>query len=992
MTPYYHDTVTYNLTITNNGNTDFTDVLTVTDSLPEGLKYIPTATIAGADLINEKVNGQVITWTITNITAKSSAIITVKVYVNTLEESTNNLTITGPNGTNKTVNCTIDPVPLADLEVIKLVSNASAHKGYLLNWTIIVINHGPNDAENVVVTDDIPDELNVTNIYGLPEGTTYENGIWTIGDLPNGTELRLVIETKVLISNKTIINVVNVTSDTHDPNLENNNDTNQTVIPPEADLEIIKLVSNATAHKGDIVNWYIIAINNGPDVAINARVSDILPDGVSFTGIYNATKGTYENGIWTVGDLAANKYATLRIETIVTKTNMTIINMANGTSDTYDPDLENNNDTNQTAIPPEADLEVIKQVSKDYAYFGEIVDWVIIVTNNGPDAAINVKVSDKLPSELLFVSADGDYSNGVWNVGDLAKGESRNLTIKTLVVTNNATIVNIAIGSSDTYDPDESNNEGRNTTEVPPKADLEVIKLVSNATSCKGDLINWTIVIKNNGPNAALNAYVIDELPAGLVYVSDDSNGAYNPETGIWRIGNLSNGESRILVIETLVNVTNVTIENVAVGTSDTYDPNKTNNNGTNKTNVLSEADLEVIKQVSATTAGKGDLVNWTIIVINNGPDKAINAIVTDKLPNGLVYITDDSKGAYDPQTGIWTIGNIAKGETKTLIIQTLVNVTNTTIENIAVGTSDTPDPDESNNNGTNKTNVLPEADLEVTKTVPDTMYYINDTVIWTVALINNGPDGAVDAFVSEKLPDGLEMIDYTATKGTYENGIWTVGYMANGEKVVLTITTKVTISNANITNVAVANSSTYDPDYSNNNDSAIAEVYPCIDLELAKIANIDKVTVGDKVIWTIIVKNNGLDKALNSRVTDVLPNGLKYISYIASKGQFNPETGIWTIGDLEGGESVNITITTEALIAGVIINEADVISDTYEKDLSNNHAEANVTVEETPAPEPTPEPTPIPVVAKMLPTGNPIVMALLAVLLIVGTRLRKRK
>ena len=403
------------------------------------------------------------------------------------------------------------------------------------------------------------------------------------------------------------------------------------------------------------------------------------------------------------------------------------------------------------------------------------------------------------------------------------------------------------------------------------------------------------------------------------------------------------------------------------------------------------EADLEVIKQTSTATAYKGDLVNWTIVVINNGPDKAINAIVTDKLPAGLVYVTDDSNGAYDPQTGIWTIGNIAKGETKTLVIQTLVNVTNTTIENIAEGTSDTPDRNRSNNKGSNETDVLPEADLEVTKTVPDKMYYINDTIIWTVTLINNGPDGAVDAFVSEKLPAGLEMIKYTATKGTYENGIWKVGYMANGEKVVLTITTKVTVSNANITNVVAANSSTYDPDYSNNNDSAIAEVYPYIDLALAKIANIDKVTVGDKVIWTIIVKNNGLDKAVNSRVTDVLPNGLKYISYIASKGQFNPETGIWTIGDLEGGESVNITITTEALIAGVIINEADVISDTYEKDLSNNHAEANVTVEEAPTPEPTPEPTPVPVVAKMLPTGNPIVMALLAVLLITGTILRRK-
>ena len=280
----------------------------------------------------------------------------------------------------------------------------------------------------------------------------------------------------------------------------------------------------------------------------------------------------------------------------------------------------------------------------------------------------------------------------------------------------------------------------------------------------------------------------------------------------------------------------------------------------------------------------------------------------------------------------------------------------------------------------------MPEADLAITKEVTDIMYYINDTVVWTITLINNGPDCAVDTVVSEVLPDGLELINYTATKGTYTDGIWTVGNMESGESLTLVLNTKVTISNANITNVVAANSSTYDPDESNNNDSAIAKIYPYVDLELAKIANIEKVNVGDKVIWTIIVKNKGVDKAVNSRVTDVLPDGLKYISNVVSKGQFNPETGIWAIGDLEGGESVNITITTEALIAGVIINKADVISDTPEKDLSNNHAEANVTVEDNPTPEPTPD------VPKMPATGNPIVMAILAVLLLVGTKLRKRK
>ena len=151
MTPYYHDNVTYNLTITNTGNNDYTDVLTVIDSLPDGLEYVPTASITGGVILSEDVNGQVITWTITNISAKSSAIIAVTVYVNTLEKSTNNLTLIGPNGTEQKVNCTIDPVPFADLEVIKLVSNATAHKGDLVNWTLIAINHGPNDAENVVV-------------------------------------------------------------------------------------------------------------------------------------------------------------------------------------------------------------------------------------------------------------------------------------------------------------------------------------------------------------------------------------------------------------------------------------------------------------------------------------------------------------------------------------------------------------------------------------------------------------------------------------------------------------------------------------------------------------------------------------------------------------------------------------------------------------------------------------------------------------------------
>ena len=63
---------------------------------------------------------------------------------------TNNLTIVGPYGTNSTVNCTIDPVPIADLEVTKIndYSTKVCYNGDTVTWTISVINNGPNDAED----------------------------------------------------------------------------------------------------------------------------------------------------------------------------------------------------------------------------------------------------------------------------------------------------------------------------------------------------------------------------------------------------------------------------------------------------------------------------------------------------------------------------------------------------------------------------------------------------------------------------------------------------------------------------------------------------------------------------------------------------------------------------------------------------------------------------------------------------------------------------
>ena len=163
------------------------------------------------------------------------------------------------------------------------------------------------------------------------------------------------------------------------------------------------------------------------------------------------------------------------------------------------------------------------------------------------------------------------------------------------------------------------------------------------------------------------------------------------------------------------------------------------------------------------------------------------------------------------------------------------------------------------------------------------------------------------------------------------------------------------------------------------------------MDLVIIKEADVSYAIVGDKVTFTITVINNGPNTAVNTRAYDTLPKGLKLLKFTVSRGTFDPETGIWDIGDLAPGEKVYLRLITEALVSGKITNEAYVETDTYENDTTNNYDNATVTVTEPDIPVP-PEP-PVPPHSPEIPaTGNPIILALLALLAVVSTTFRRKK
>ena len=488
--------------------------------------------------------------------------------------------------------------------------------------------------------------------------------------------------------------------------------------------------------------------------------------------------------------------------------------------------------------PTTNDLSVQKTVDKDVANYEELLNYTITAHNNGPDNATNVLVHDILPTGVTWISDDsnGAYNptTGTWTIENLPNGTNTILHILTQITTSNTTITNAASIENDAYDPNTDNNQANVTTTVNAASDLVVTKTVDKSTANYHEQVNYTLTAHNNGPDNTTGVTVTEKLPEGLTWISDDSNGAYNPTTGTWTIENLPNGTNTILHITAQTILANIQINNTATINNNTYDQNNTNNQANATVNVGPAADLSITKTVDNTNPNYLQNVIYTLTARNNGPDNTTGVTVTEKLPNGLRYVSDDSKGNYNPTTGTWTIETLKNGANAILHITTQTITANSTITNTATIENDAYDPNPNNNQANTTVNVGPASDLGINITVDKSQPQYLDYVTFTLTAHNYGPEAAPYVKVYNTLPNGLKYISNNSN-GSFNptTGLWTVGYIANGASAILHITAQAMISNAQLTDTAtitdpdpVTLTGFYDPNPNNNQASVTVEPY----------------------------------------------------------------------------------------------------------------------------------------------------------------------
>ncbi len=211
---------------------------------------------------------------------------------------------------------------------------------------------------------------------------------------------------------------------------------------------------------------------------------------------------------------------------------------------------------------------------------GQTFTYGLTWTVSGNTAATNAIITDPLPANTTFVSADngGTFAAGVvtWNLGTKAPGSTG--TVNVTVLVNPSLTASTTLNNTGTFDTDQTppvSDSVPTTVTVPlvlgvsAEADLTLTKSVDDKTAERGQTLTYTLVVTNTGDADATNVVVTDNLPDGFTFLAGGRT------TRTWNIGTLAAGASKTLTYKVVVgdNVIAGQHINRAFVTADFFDP-----------------------------------------------------------------------------------------------------------------------------------------------------------------------------------------------------------------------------------------------------------------------------------------------------------------------------------------------------------------------------------------------------------------------------------
>ncbi|WP_373330736.1 Ig-like domain-containing protein [Salmonirosea aquatica] len=286
------------------------------------------------------------------------------------------------------------------------------------------------------------------------------------------------------------------------------------VQPCSSDLAIVKTVLTPAPYSaGQEINYSLTVTSLAVGNASNVTVEDVLPASLLYVASAPAGEYNAETGVWTIGNMINGSN---RVLVITAKIQDNASGDITNTAIVKSPDNDPGNTSNDTSsvtirVGNLADLMLAKKVSTVNPALGESITYTLEVSNNGPQRATNIEVTDQLPAGLEFVSSTDFSKTGnllKGTIDSIEVGDTKTLTFLAKVVSGTS-ITNIAqISKSDQKDPDSTPGNGYSNGEDDeasvtvntgcPTIDPPIIAC-AQTTICVGTSVTLTAVGCKNG-------------------------------------------------------------------------------------------------------------------------------------------------------------------------------------------------------------------------------------------------------------------------------------------------------------------------------------------------------------------------------------------------------------------------------------------------------------------------------------------------------------
>jgi len=433
--------ITFTGAVTNVGGLPAENVVLV-DYLPVGLTFIGSSHSAVYD-----PSARTVTWQLGQVASGAAMPGWITVQVDNSLPNGSQLTNTfmvswkdgdgnsfGPVSASKKVTARTNP-----LLSINKTGPAYGRPGSNLTFTISVANGGGLNAQNVTLTDTLPDKYSY--VSSSPAGShSGGNVIWNLGTLAPGTgaSVSLTVQVDGSTANDTsLANGANVTWKDPQGNTFGPAGSLLTTTIYSIPHLVVTKSGPATANPGDNCTYSIEVRNVADHNAIDTAVFDIIPSRMSYVSSDPVGDNSTGPVIWPLVNIDADSTRTFSVtlhvdheltqDTVLTDTAMATWH------DEFGEDYGPATGSCSTSVTPFPELSV-SLAGPSSGQVGTALTFTVGVTNESDTmAASNVVAQFMIPSGCSYnSSSDGGTNAGgtvTWNLGALSALGTRQVTV-----------------------------------------------------------------------------------------------------------------------------------------------------------------------------------------------------------------------------------------------------------------------------------------------------------------------------------------------------------------------------------------------------------------------------------------------------------------------------------------------------------------------------------------------------------------------------------